>query len=168
MTAPGDGTGGPSGDDGPADGSAPVPRSHRGLLVAAAVLGVLAVVGVVGARAAHDGGATDPMAADAPFLAHYSFRPTGSCAFAPERGGLVAHFDLRTHDTGQLTFQVEAVTAEGDGDLDITTPHAVRVTVPFYAGQTRKQLDVVVPLSRSDYESGYRKCRFTLNPNGAD
>jgi len=171
MTPPGNGTGGPADGDGPGAGAAPAPRPRRVLpvLVAvAAIIGVIGVAGVVAVRVAHGRGGTDLLDADAPALADFTFHSTRACTFEPDRGGLVAHFDLSTHETGRFTVDLEAVTDEGADDLDVATTHAVRVTVPFYAGQTRKQLDVVVPVSRAEYERGYRKCRYTVNPDGAD
>ena len=40
---------------------------------------------------------------------------------------------------------------------DISTTHVDRFTVPFHGGQTRKQFDVVVPLTEADTQDGYRK-----------
>jgi len=33
-----------------------------------------------------------------------------------------------------------------------------------HGGETRKQFDVVVPLSEADYQDGYPKCRYVANP----
>ena len=135
---------------------------------AVAVLVVGVVAGVVVAHVALRGGEPGPLDAEAPPLAHFTFHSTQGCRFDADRGGLVAHLDLTTRSTGRFTVDLEAVPAAGVGDLDVTTPHAVRLTVPFYGGRAHKQFDVVVPLTRAEYDQGYRKCRYTLNPNGAD
>jgi hypothetical protein len=164
MTTPGPDTPGPA-DESAAPG-APARRVRRRLvvgLVALAVvvllLGVVAVV-VLG----QDRDETNPLSADAPGLTEFTIRPfTEDCRYEPARGGLVAHFDVSTSDAGRFTVDVEAVTDEGMDDLDISTPHVVRFTVPFYGGRTRKQFDVVVPLTEADYRDGYRKCRYIAN-----
>jgi len=141
------------------------PARGRRLLVGLVAL-VVAVVSVVGATAyliGRAGSSNDPLGDDAPTLADPRFRTEG-CSFQPERGGLVVHFDVTSSDAGRFTVDVSAVTAEGADDLDVTTEHVVRYTVPFYGGQTRRQFDVVVPLSQAEYRDGYRKCRWHLNP----
>ena len=147
----------------PGSTASPAASRMRRAVVALVVLDVLVALGVVAFLVARGGDDPGPLDADAPALANASFRPTG-CTYDADRGGLVTHWDISTRDTGRFTVDVEAVPEEGIGNLDVTTTHVVRVTVPFYEGQTRKQLDVVVPLSRADYQQGYRKCRYTLNP----
>jgi hypothetical protein len=160
MSTPGDDISGPGSDGSTAaSGTGPMRR----VLLALVVLDVLVVIGIVAYLATRGGDQPGPLDADAPALANVSFRPTG-CTYDADRGGLVTHWDISTRDAGRFTVDVEAVPEEGIGNLDVTTPHAVRVTVPFYGGRTRKRFDVVVPLARSDYQDGYRKCRYTLNP----
>lgn len=86
------------------------------------------------------------------------------CDYDPERGGLVVHFDVSTRDAGRFTVDVSAVTVEGADNLDISTPHVVRFSVPFYGGPTQREFDVVVPLTEAEHEDGYRKCRYSVNP----
>ena len=162
MTTPG------SDNPDPADGdesaaTAGLARKHRraalALVATAAVVIVLALVGV---RIGQNRAETNPLDSDAPALADVTFHPSG-CRYEPERGGLVVHFDVSTRDAGRFTVDVKAVTDEGADNLDISTPHVVRFSVPFYGGQTRKQFDVVVPLTEADYQQGYRKCRYAYN-----
>jgi hypothetical protein len=163
MSTPGDDTsdpGAPGGHGVPAGSGA---GRMRRVLVALVALDVLVVIGIVTYLAVRGGDDPGPLDSGAPALANAGFRPTG-CTFDADRGGLVTHWDVSTREAGRFTVDVEAVPEEGIGNLDVTTTHAVRVTVPFYEGQTRKRFDVVVPLSRSDYQDGYRKCRYTLNP----
>lgn len=141
---------------------------RRTLAAAAAGIGVLALVGAGSALLADDAAEADPLSPEAPSLADFSFRAAGPCRFDAGRGGLVGHFVVSTHDVGRFTMDLEAVPHEGVGDLDVTTEHAVRVSVPFFAGQTRKDFDVVVPLSGADHARGYDECRYTLNPTGPD
>ena len=171
MTPPGNGTGagGPVDGDHPAAPDGPGRRAGRALLIVVGVVVlVVVVVGVVAVRLAPDRGTPNLLDAEAPALSDFTFHSVRGCRFEADRGGLVASVDLRTRATGRFTIDLEAVPARGVGNLDVVTTHAVRVTVPFYAGQTRKRFDVVVPLTRADYEQGYRKCRYTLNPSGAD
>ncbi len=167
MTTPG------SGSPDPADGEEPRKRRTVLVLVAlAAVVIVLALVFVLIAlsrdgilRSADE---TDPLDLEATHVADVKMHATGPCSYEPDRGGLVAHFDVSTSDAGRFTVDLKAVTKEGADNLDISTTHVVRVTVPFYGGQTRKQFDVVVPLAKADYQDGYRKCRYLINPTGAE
>ncbi len=121
------------------------------------------VLGLVAVLIGQSRAETNPLDSDAPALADLRFHPTG-CSYEPVRGGLVTHFDVSSRDAGRFTVDVKAVTDAGADNLDISTTHVVRVTVPFYGGQTRKQFDVVVPLTEADYQHGYRKCRYTVNP----
>jgi hypothetical protein len=89
------------------------------------------------------------------------------CSWDPDRGGLVVHVTVGTADAGRFTVDVSAVTEEGADNQDISSPHVVRVTVPFYGGKAQKEFDVVVPLTEADYRDGYRKCLYTINPTGA-
>ena len=164
MSTPGDDTSDLGGDGSTATSGA---GRMRRVLLALVVLDLLVVIGILTYLATRGGGEPGPLDADAPALANASFHPTG-CTYDADRGGLVTHWDISTRDTGRFTVDVEAVPEEGVGNLDVTTTHVVRVTVPFYEGQTRKRFDVVVPLASSDYQDGYRKCRYTVNPTGAE
>lgn len=160
MTAPGhEAQEPPDGEPRPAAG--PAGRRRRALLGLGAVATALVLLGLV-VVIAQDRSQPHPLDADAPALADLTFHTKG-CAFDPDRGGLVVHFAVSTADEGRFTVDVAAVTDQGADDLDVTTPHVVRFTVPFYGGQTRKEFDVVVPLSPADYQQGYQKCRYTLN-----
>jgi hypothetical protein len=156
MTTPGDesaATAGPAG------------TNRRAVLVLVAVAAVIVVLGVVAVLVQRSHAETDPLDSEAPGLAHMTMRTGGKCTYEPDRGGLVAHFDVSTSDAGRFTVDVEAVTDEGADNLDVATKHVVRYTVPFYGGQTRQQFDVVVPLTEADYQQGYRQCRYHA-PNG--
>jgi len=152
MTTPGDAA------DPAATGGPPRKRRAVVLVAIAAVLVVLGLV-LVGVRNRAE---PDPLDSDAPGLADLTFHTNG-CSYQPDRGGLVVHFAVSTRDAGRFTVDVAAVTDEGAHNLDISTQHVVRLTVPFYGGQTRKEFDVVVPLTEADYQHGYRKCRYTVN-----
>ena len=154
----------PADGDEPAGAAAPAHRRWGVVLgLAAAALVAVGALVVGSLVLLHQGGETDALGEEAPGLGHVSFHANG-CRYQPERGGLVVHFDVTTSDAGRFTVDVEAVTAEGADDLDIATQHVVRYTVPFYGGRTRKEFDVVVPLSEQEHRDGYRKCRWDLNP----
>ena len=136
--------------------------SRRRVLVLAGLGAAVLVVGLAVVLLVRDDAPTSPLDADSAGLANLTIRPT-QCSYQPERGGLVAHFVVRTSDAGLLTLDVKAVTDEGADDLDVVSPHVVRYTVPFYGGRTTRQFDVVVPLSEAEHRDGYRKCRYDLN-----
>jgi hypothetical protein len=161
MTTPGNSTPDPADGDGPA---VPARKHRRGVLVLVALAAAVIVVGLVAVRIVDSQEETNPLDADAPALADFTFHPGGPCSYEPDRGGMVVHMDVSSGDAGRFTVDVEAVTEEGLDNLDISTTHVVRVSVPFYGGQTRKQFDVVVPLTEADHQDGYRKCRWTVNP----
>jgi hypothetical protein len=164
MNTPGSDTPQPAGGDGFAGTERPARKRRRAtlVLVAAAAAFVL-VLGIIAVVIARGEDTTDPLDASGPGLANVTMRTRGDCRFEPDRGGMVAHFDVRTSDVGQFTVTLSAVTDEGADDLDeATTEHAVRVTVPFYGGRARKQFDVVVPLTEAEHEQGYRKCRYDV------
>jgi len=75
---------------------------------------------------------------------------------------MVVHVTVGTADAGRFTVDVSAVTEEGADDQDVSSPHVVRVTVPFYGGRTQKEFDVVVPLTEAEHQQGYRSCRWDL------
>lgn len=156
-----------SGSPDPADGEESG-RRRRTVTVLAAVVAALMVLGLAAVLVAQRADETDSLGLEAAHVANFEMQPTGPCRYEPDRGGLVAHFDVSTGDVGRFTVDLQAVTREGADDLDISTTHVVRVTVPFSDGQTRKQFDVVVPLSETEYQDGYRKCRYLVNPTGAD
>ena len=160
MTTPGNSTPDPADGDGPA---VPARKHRRGVLVLV-LAAVFVVAGLVVVRIVDSQEETNPLDADAPALADFTFHPEGPCSYEPDRGGMVVHMDVSSRDAGRFTIDVEAVTDEGLDNLDISTTHVVRVSVPFYGGQTRKEFDVVVPLTEADHQDGYRKCRWTVNP----
>lgn len=161
MTTPGDHTPGSADGDEAAATAGPARKHRRAVLVA--VVAVVAGLGLVAFLILQGQAETNPLDSEAPALSEASVQPGGECTYDPARGGLVAHFDVRTRDAGRFTVDVQAVTDDGADDLDISTPHVVRVTVPFYGGRARKQFDVVVPLTEADYQQGYRKCRYWIN-----
>ena len=144
-------------DDGTSGASRGVRRAVLVLVAVAAALVVLGLVAVLNGG----NGAQDPLDSDAPGLSDVTFRVAG-CSWEPERGGLVVHVTVGTADAGRFSVDVSAVTAEGADNQDISSPHVVRVTVPFYGGQAQKEFDVVVPLTEAEHEQGYRRCRWDL------
>lgn len=97
-------------------------------------------------------------------LSDLSFDTTGPCTFQPERGGMVAGFVVTSSDTGPFTVRLEAVTPDGVGDLDVTTPHRATTTVQFAGGSPVKRFEVVVPLTEDEHADGFTTCRFEINP----
>lgn len=124
--------------------------------VAAVLIGGLAVI-------AQGSDQPGPLDDAAPGLAEFTLTPGDECVYDADRGGLVAHFEVRTGAAGRFTLDVEATTTEGVDNADITSPHVVRVSVPFHGGRTHKEFDVVVPLSEADYRDGYSECRWHVN-----
>ena len=167
MTTPGNDTPGHADGDEPAATAGSARKHRRAVLAIVAIAAVFVVLGLVVVLIGHNGEETDPLDADAPHVADFTMHPGERCRYEPDRGGMVAHFEVSTRDAGRFTVDLAAVTEEGLDNLDIATPHVVRFTVPFYGGETRKQFDVVVPLTEADYQHGYRKCRWTVNPTGA-
>ena len=161
MTPPGNDTPDPA--DASAATAGPAGRRRRVALVLAGLATVVIVVGLVAVRIIDSREATNPLDADAPALADFDMQSDGDCSFDADRGGLVAHFEVSTQDTGRFTIDVEGVTDEGADNLDITTTHAARYSVSFDGGQARKEFDVVVPLTEAEYQDGYRSCRYAIN-----
>ena len=153
MTTPG---------DEPAAAAGPARKRRRAVLVLTAVVVAFIVLGLVVVLSGRNRAGTDPLDSDAPALADVAFHTKG-CSYEPDRGGLVVHFAVSTRDAGRFTVDVAAVTDEGADNLDIATTHVVRFTVPFYGGRTRQEFDVVVPLTKAEYQQGYRRCRYTVN-----
>jgi hypothetical protein len=140
-------------------------RSRRmavGLTALAGLAAGVVLAGLTLVVLGHDDADANPLDDTAPGLSHFSFHPRG-CAYQPDRGGMVAHFEVTTSDRGRFTLDVQAVTREGADDLDIVSPHVVRYTVPFYGGRATRQFDVVVPLTDAEHQDGYRRCRYVVN-----
>jgi hypothetical protein len=167
MTTPGDDTPDPADGEESAATAGPARKGRRAVLVLVTVAAVFTVLGLVAVLIGQSHDETSLLDPDAPGLSHFTMHTGGKCTYEPDRGGLVAHFDVSSPDAGRFTVDLEAVTDEGADNLDISTTHVVRFTVPFYGGQTRKQFDVVVPLTEADYQHGYRQCRYTA-PNAMD
>ena len=145
-------------------------RAALVLLAVAVVLGLAAPAAwTVGKAvlASPDREGPDLLDAETPHVSEFTYRQD-RCRYEPQLGGMVARFHIRSRETGRFTVDVEAVTPEGLGNLDITTTHVVRLTAPVYRGPAWQQLEVVVPLSEADHQEGYRKCRYTVNPTGAE
>ncbi len=140
MTTPGNDTPGPADDDESAATAGPGRKHRRAVLVLVAIAAVFIVLGLVAVLIGQNRAETNPLDADAPALADVTFHTKG-CSYESERGGLVVHFDVSTRAAGRFTVDVAAVTDEGADNLDISTTHVVRFTVPFYGGQTRQQFD---------------------------
>lgn len=145
----------------------PARKHRRAVLVLVDITAVFIVLGLVAVLIGQGQEETNPLDADAPHLGGFTVHPGGKCSYDPDRGGLVAHFDVSARSAGRFTVDLEAVTDEGLDNLDISPARVVRFTVPFYGGQTRHEFDVVVPLTEADYQDGYRKCRYTVNPTEA-
>jgi hypothetical protein len=162
MSTPGNDSSDPADGDEPAATAGRARRRRRLVLVLVAIAAVCVVLGLALVLIGQHGDEPNPLDSDAPGLADVTFHAKG-CSYEPDRGGLVVHFDVSTPDAGRFMVDVAAVTDEGADNLDISTTHVVRFTVPFYGGQTRKEFDVVVPVSEADYQQGYRQCHYTVN-----
>ena len=161
MTTPGNDASDPADGDEPGSTAGPA-RTHRLVLAAIAGVFVVLVLGLVVVLSVQNRAEPNPLDSDAPALAGFTFHTKG-CSYEPDRGGMVVHFAVSTRDAGRFSVDVSAVTDEGADNLDISSKHVVRYTVPFYGGQTRQEFDVVVPLTETDYQQGYRKCRYSVN-----
>ncbi len=148
----------------------PAGRRRRIVLVLVAMaLGLAApsLWSVGTAALAGDGDGTSRLDEGTPFVGAWIMRPTkDGCRYDRRLGGMVAHFDVSAKAAGRFTIDLEAVTDGGAENLDVTTGHVVRTTVPF-SGPGRRQLHVVVPLTQAEHRQGYGKCRYIVNPTGA-
>ena len=121
----------------------------------------LGLVGAVTALSAGSDESLDPAAeavADLPTVTDFSFDAEGDvCVFDPDRGGLVYNgLTVKSKSTGvlQLSFFVRR------DSLDDILPGYVSTVLTFDDDSRSHTFDLVVPVSKDDYEAGYDECRW--------
>ncbi len=132
--------------------------------IVGAAVGAAGVIGALVAIATDSGGDLNPAGeavADLPAVTDFSIRADGDgCAFDQARGGLVyTDLTIESRSTGvlALSFYVQR------GSLDDILPGYVSTVLTFDADSRRHVFDVVVPVTRAQYESGYDECKFTTH-----
>jgi hypothetical protein len=123
----------------------------------------LGLVGAVTAFSANSEESLSPAAeavADLPTVTDFSFdAESDGCAFDPERGGLVYKgLTITSKSTGvlELTFYVQR------DSLDDILPGYVSTVLTFDRDSRSHTFDLVVPVTRDDYEAGYDECRWNF------
>ena len=98
--------------------------------------------------------------ADPPTVTGFSFdAKSDGCAFDPHRGGLVHQgLTIKSKSTGvlQLSFYVQR------DSLDDILPGYVSTVLTFGDDSRSHTFDLVVPVTREDYEAGYDECRWNF------
>ena len=137
--------------------------AHRIARVVGVAAGALGLVGGVVAVAASGDEPLNPAAAavsDLPDVTDFSMDTRGDgCVFDRDRGGLVLDgVTVRSRSTGVMepSFYVQ----RGD-DLDDILPGYTTFVLVFDDDSREHTLDVVLPVSREDYEAGYDECRYS-------
>jgi hypothetical protein len=128
-------------------------------VVAAAV--ALGLVGAATAVAASSEQSLNPAAeavADLRPVTDFSLdAESGGCAFDPDRGGLVYEgLTIKSKSTGvlELFFYVQR-----DSSDDIL-PGYVSTVLTFDDDSRRHTFDLVLPVTRDNYEAGYNECQW--------
>src|SRR4028118_2164455 len=121
----------------------------------------LGLVGAVTAFSANSEESFSPAAeavADLPTVTDFSFdAKSDGCAFDPERGGLVYRgLTIKSKSTGvlELTFYVQR------DSLDDILPGYVSTVLTFDRDSRSHTFDLVVPVTRADYEAGSDEWRW--------
>ena len=138
--------------------------AHRMAKVVGTSLGALGLVGAGLAYSANGEDSLNPAAevvADLPVVSDFSIRGTGGdCRFDADRGGLVLEdLTIGSRSTGrlELSFYVQR------DSLDDILPGYVTTLLTFDDDSRSHTFDVVVPVSKDDYEAGYDECLYTTN-----
>lgn len=123
----------------------------------------LGLVGAVTAFSASGDESLNPAAeavADLPTVTDFSVDAEGDdCAFDPNRGGLVLEsLTIKSKSTGvlKLSFYVQR------DDLDDILPGYVSTVLTFDDDTRSHTFDLVVPVTRDDYEAGYDECQWSF------
>jgi hypothetical protein len=123
----------------------------------------LGLVGAVTACSANSDGSLNPAAeavADLATVTDFSFDgESDGCAFDPERGGLVyKNLTIKSKSTGvlELSFYVQR------DSLDDILPGYVSTVLAFDDDSRSHTFDLVVPVTRDDYEAGYNECHWNV------
>jgi len=136
--------------------------AHRVAKVVGTAAGVFGLLGVGLAFAANgDDDLLDPAAhavSDLPTVSDFSIRADGECQFDQDRGGLViSGLTIRSRSTGVL-----AVSAYVQRDsLDDILPGYVSTVVTFDDDSRVHTFDLVVPVTKTQYEAGYDECHWS-------
>ena len=116
---------------------------------------------MVTACSANSDESLDPAAeavATLPTVTDFSFDGGGDgCAFDAERGGLVYKgLTITSQSTGvlELSFYVQR------DSLDDVLPGYVSTVLTFDDESRSHTFDLVLPVTRADYEAGYDECRW--------
>jgi len=134
--------------------------AHRTAKVVGATAGALALVGaVVALSAAGSDDSLSPAAgavADLPTVTDFKIGAArDGCVFDEDRGGLVYQgLTVESKPTGvlELSFYVQR------DSLDDILPGYVSTALTFDDDSRSHTFDVVVPVTRKDYEAGYDEC----------
>lgn len=125
-------------------------------------VGVLAVTGAVAACAASGDEPLSPprqAVADLSRVTDFTLRATGGdCRFDEDRGGLVYDgLTVSSKSTGalELTFYVQR------DSLDDVLPGSVTTVLTFDADSSSHTFDLVIPVTRAQYDAGYDDCQFS-------
>ena len=135
--------------------------AHRIAKAVGAAAVALGLVGAVTAVSASSEESLNPAAeavAGLPPVTDFSFdAKSGGCAFDPDRGGLVYEgLTIKSKSTGvlELSFYVQR------DSLDDILPGYVSTVLTFDDDSRRHTFDLVVPVTRDDYEAGYDECHW--------
>src|SRR3954462_4921673 len=136
--------------------------AHRTAKLAGTAAAVFALAGTVLALSAGSNDTPDPAAetvADLPAVSDFSIRAEGDgCVFDQDRGGLVYEgLTIKSKSTGvlQLAFYVQR------HSLDDILPGFVSTALTFDEKSRSHTFDLVVPVTKDDYEAGYDECGWT-------
>jgi hypothetical protein len=136
--------------------------AHRIAKVAGISAGAL---GLVGALLAYSASSEEPLnpaaqaAAELPAVTHFSIRAEDDrCAFDQDRGGLVYNgltVDSKSTGVLDLSFYVQR------DSLDDVLPGHVSTVLTFDKDTRSHTFDLVLPVTREDFESGYDECYWS-------
>jgi hypothetical protein len=137
--------------------------AHRIAKAVGTVAVALGLVGAVTAFSASNEESPNPAAeavADLPTVTDFSFAAgSDGCAFDADRGGMVYKgLTIKSKSTGvlELSFYVQR------DSLDDILPGYVTTVLTFDDDSRRHTFDLVVPVTRDDYEAGYDECHWNF------
>ena len=141
--------------------------AHRTAKLVGAAAGALGLVGAVLALSAgSDDDSLSPAAlevADLPTVTDFSIGGArDGCVFDEDRGGLVYEgLTVESTSTGvlELAFYVQR------DSLDDILPGYVSTVLTFDEDARAHTFDLVVPVTRDDYEAGYDECQWSTGEN---
>ena len=136
--------------------------AHRVARVVGTSAAALGLVGAVLAFSASSDEPLDPAAAavaDLPVVMDFSIRADGDCEFDQDRGGLVLEgVRIGSRSTGvlEVSFSVQR------DSLDDILPGYASTVLTFDDDARSHTFDLVVPVTRDDYEAGYDECLWSI------